>query len=74
MYMDIVLGGRCFKKIEEMHREYDPIVASTAQEVYISDPTFYNEIHPGPLRRRERTPKMREQLLHHSHFVTIDHG
>ena len=42
-------------KIRELHQRYGPVVRINPLHLHVSDPSFYEEIHPSdPRRRRER--------------------
>ncbi|KAH3903697.1 hypothetical protein HBI56_213780 [Parastagonospora nodorum] len=45
-FYDIVLGAQYFKRIEEMHRQYGPIIRIRPDEVHFNDPDFIDTYSP----------------------------
>ncbi|KAL4874864.1 benzoate 4-monooxygenase cytochrome P450 [Aspergillus karnatakaensis] len=73
-YYDICIGGRFLFEIENMHRQYGPIVRINPHEISISDPSFYDEIYAPSSRRRDRDPKWVPGLsLPTSMIATVNH-
>ncbi|KAL5332911.1 cytochrome P450 [Aspergillus crustosus] len=73
-YYDIYSSGRFLFHIEELHRQYGPIVRITPREIHISDPNFYEEIYAPSSRRREKDPKCVPAIaVRESMMTTIGH-
>jgi hypothetical protein len=55
-YYDILKapGGQYWHKLEELHKEYGPIIRINPDEVQIHDPDFYDSIYAGGPTRRHR--------------------
>ncbi|KAM0230947.1 hypothetical protein ACHAP5_011223 [Fusarium lateritium] len=54
-YYDAICRGRFLWKIQELHRQYGPIVRINPYEVHINDANFYDEIYAnGPHRPRNK--------------------
>jgi hypothetical protein len=47
-YYDVVLGGQYVWKIRDLHKKYGPIVRISPFELHVSDPSFVDELYPGP--------------------------
>ncbi|KAL6794162.1 cytochrome P450 [Trichoderma sp. SZMC 28012] len=56
-YYNVIRPGQFLFKIEEMHKQYGPIVRINPREVHVSDPDFYDEIYASSSRRRDKDPK-----------------
>ncbi|KAI2618667.1 cytochrome P450 [Hypomontagnella submonticulosa] len=46
-YYEVFLGGKYFKRMAEMHREYGPIVRINPNEVHFNDPDFIDTLYPA---------------------------
>jgi hypothetical protein len=53
-YYDIVLGGQYVFKINDLHREYGPIIRINPEEIHVGDPDFFPQLYPVSNRRRDR--------------------
>ncbi|CVL03541.1 hypothetical protein FPRO06_10847 [Fusarium proliferatum] len=54
-YYDVVKRGRFLWKIQDLHRQYGPIVRINPYEVHINDDSFYDEIYAsGPHHPRNK--------------------
>lgn len=54
-YYDMVLGGQYVWRVEEMHRQYGPIVRPRPDTVHVNDPAFIDKLYTqSPKQRRER--------------------
>lgn len=54
-YYDLVLGGQYVWRVEEMHRQYGPIVRTRPDTVHVNDPAFVEKLYSqSPRQRRER--------------------
>uniref|UniRef100_A0A0D2YE54 Trichodiene oxygenase n=1 Tax=Fusarium oxysporum (strain Fo5176) TaxID=660025 RepID=A0A0D2YE54_FUSOF len=54
-YYDVVKRGKFLWKIQELHRQYGPIVRINPYEVHINDDSFYDEIYAsGPHHPRNK--------------------
>ncbi|KAJ5465603.1 hypothetical protein N7530_009390 [Penicillium desertorum] len=56
LYYDVWLGGQYFLKVEELHKQYGPIVRIKPNEVHCNDPEFVEVLFTGPLRKRDKDP------------------
>lgn len=45
IYYDVILDGRYWQKIGELHKKYGPVVRINPYELHISDPEFYDTIY-----------------------------
>jgi hypothetical protein len=45
-YYDVLLGGRYFRVIDDMHLKYGPIVRVNPDEVHFDDPDFIDTLFP----------------------------
>lgn len=70
-YFDGISQGRYLWKIEQLHRQYGPIVRVNPREVHINDIAFYDQIYAnGPQHPRD---KLRWMAFHdESMFDTFD--
>ncbi|KAK3292172.1 cytochrome P450 CYP682H1 [Chaetomium fimeti] len=50
-YYDVFLGAQYFRRIEEMHRQYGPVVRIRPDEVSFNDPDFIDTLSPVGGRR-----------------------
>ncbi|KAF5243380.1 hypothetical protein FANTH_8202 [Fusarium anthophilum] len=54
-YYDVIKRGKFLWKIQDLHRQYGPIVRINPYEVHINDDTFYDEIYAsGPHHPRNK--------------------
>ncbi|KAF2681567.1 cytochrome P450 CYP682H1 [Lentithecium fluviatile CBS 122367] len=57
-FYEVWLGGQYFKRVTQLHRKYGdregPIVRITPDEVHWNDPSFIDEIYPGPSRKTNK--------------------
>ncbi|KAI0416351.1 cytochrome P450, partial [Xylaria grammica] len=54
IYYEIVLGGKYFKRIKDMHTEYGPIIRINPDEVHFNDAEFINDIYPTTGRKTDK--------------------
>ncbi|KAK8081383.1 cytochrome P450 [Apiospora saccharicola] len=47
-YYDVVCGGRCWAKINELHDRYGPVIRINPYELHVRDPDFYDTLYAGP--------------------------
>ncbi|UKZ95993.1 uncharacterized protein TrAFT101_010796 [Trichoderma asperellum] len=47
-------SGQYWNKIDELHKEYGPIIRINPDEIQIHDPEFYNQIYAGGSTKRHR--------------------
>ncbi|KAL7787160.1 cytochrome P450 [Trichoderma ceciliae] len=50
-YYEICKGGQYFRVVDEMHKQYGPIVRVTPNEVHFDDPDFHDVIYPSRGKR-----------------------
>ncbi|RAL15168.1 cytochrome P450 [Aspergillus homomorphus CBS 101889] len=73
-YYDVIRGGKFIWRIQEMHKQYGPIVRINPREVHITDPSFYDEIYAGAGRKRNKDCHMTPIFASPSATIaTIDH-
>ncbi|KAJ5295943.1 hypothetical protein N7508_010764 [Penicillium antarcticum] len=73
-YYDIYLGGKFFKKLEQLHEVYGPIVRVNPHEIHINDPDFIEVLFTGATQKRDKYKWVgRSLLLPDSVVGTIDH-
>ncbi|PYI09158.1 cytochrome P450 [Aspergillus sclerotiicarbonarius CBS 121057] len=53
-YYNVYHHGRFIFRIEELHKDYGPIVRIAPNEVHINDPNFYDEIYASSRHRRDK--------------------
>ncbi|RFU78092.1 cytochrome p450 [Trichoderma arundinaceum] len=53
-YYDVYLGGQFFKKSDELHRKYGPIVRVNPHEVQVFDPEFIDILYTSNSQRRNK--------------------
>lgn len=53
-YYDVILRGQYVFRVQELHKQYGPIIRISPQEVHILDPEFYDEIYAGPAKKRDK--------------------
>ncbi|KAL8708064.1 MAG: hypothetical protein Q9220_006996 [cf. Caloplaca sp. 1 TL-2023] len=53
-YYDVIKGGRYIWEIEQMHREYGPIVRINPYELHVSDPSFIKQLYPTAAKDVEK--------------------
>lgn len=53
-YYDIWLGGQYFRKLNELHTKYGPIVRINPHELHVDDPEFIEVLFTGPGKRRDK--------------------
>ncbi|KAH8157980.1 hypothetical protein CIB48_g10264 [Xylaria polymorpha] len=73
-YYDAIKRGKYVHKIEELHRQYGPIIRINPQEIHVYDPTFFDSVYSGSGkwdRPRHMTETMDPGL---STFATWDHN
>ncbi|KAM0133544.1 hypothetical protein ACHAPC_006871 [Botrytis cinerea] len=74
IYYDIWLGGTYYRKINEMHKKYGPIVRINPYEVHLNDPDFIDSVFPGPGRQTNKFFFTgRRTGTQNSIVATIDH-
>ncbi|KAK6431203.1 hypothetical protein LTR95_012635 [Oleoguttula sp. CCFEE 5521] len=66
-------------QIRDLHAQYGPVVRINPIHVHISDPAFYEEIHPSdPRRKRNRDPWFshydKDTILAGAILNSMDHG
>lgn len=53
-YYDVVLGGQYIFKLNELHDRYGPVVRCSPGEIHVHDSSFFDTLHPGPGRTRDK--------------------
>ncbi|PVH72518.1 putative P450 monooxygenase [Cadophora sp. DSE1049] len=53
-YHDTVRGGQYIWEVEEMHKQFGPIVRISPVEVHVNDPEFIDQVFAGSGKRREK--------------------
>ncbi|KAH7381519.1 cytochrome P450 [Pyrenochaeta sp. MPI-SDFR-AT-0127] len=72
-YYDVIKHGQFYKKIEEMHKTYGPIVRINPYELHVRDPDWYNELYAAGGRRRDKSGWFVGRSGGQSIFGTIGH-
>ena len=75
-YYDVILGGRYWSKIGELHEKYGPVVRINPYELHISDPEFYDTIYASAASglKRDRWDWSHRYLgLPGTSLLTVDH-
>lgn len=74
-YWDIIRQGRYTWKIQELHRQYGPIIRINPQEIHIQDPLFYDQVYVGPSRLTNKWAWSARMFGTSKAAVgTVDHG
>ncbi|CAD6449307.1 5333bc3a-fea7-453e-b3a7-b6ab6420774a [Sclerotinia trifoliorum] len=74
IYYDVWLGGTYYRKIDEMHKKYGPVVRINPYEVHLNDPDFIDSVFPGPGRQTNKYFFTgRRTGTQNSIVATIDH-
>lgn len=69
-YHDIIRGGQYVWVIEEMHRQYGPIVRTMPNVLHVNDPSFIDQLYAqSPHQRRERAQTVLN--LFHKHLSVL---
>ncbi|KAF4630224.1 hypothetical protein G7Y89_g7918 [Cudoniella acicularis] len=55
-YYDVWLGGKYVFKIQELHKQYGPIIRINPYELHVETPQFYEELYAGSSKRRDKYP------------------
>ncbi|KAL2063037.1 hypothetical protein VTL71DRAFT_6109 [Oculimacula yallundae] len=55
-YYDLIQRGQFIFKIQELHKQYGPIIRINPHELHVSDPDFFHTLYAGGSGRRERDP------------------
>ncbi|KAJ5710315.1 benzoate 4-monooxygenase cytochrome P450 [Penicillium malachiteum] len=73
-YFDILLGGQFMFEIARLHKQYGPIIRINPREVHILDPSFYDEIYSGGVRKRDKDPEfLKAYSVPGSMVATVEH-
>lgn len=74
-YWDILRQGRYTWKIQDLHRQYGPLVRINPQEIHIQDPHFYDQVYVGPSRLTDKWRWSARMFGTSKAAVgTVDHG
>ncbi|KAI0487793.1 cytochrome P450 family protein [Xylaria cf. heliscus] len=72
-YYDAIKRGKYVHQIEELHRQYGPIIRINPQELHVYDPTFFDTVYSGT-GKWDRPKHMTETMdPGFSTFATWDH-
>jgi cytochrome P450 len=75
-YYDVILGGRYWYKIGELHEKYGPVVRINPYELHFSDPEFYDTIYASAASglKRDRWEWSHRYLgIPGTSLLTVDH-
>ncbi|KAK4203434.1 cytochrome P450 [Triangularia verruculosa] len=75
-YYDIILDGEYVFKIEQLHKEYGPIIRINPWELHASDPILLPQIYSSGVKRRVEKYSWSQsglRLIEESHFLTESH-
>ncbi|KAK7185562.1 hypothetical protein DPSP01_010758 [Paraphaeosphaeria sporulosa] len=53
-YYDIILGGKYIWKVQEMHREYGPVIRINPGGLHVADPAFWDVMYTHSTERNRR--------------------
>ncbi|KAH7407097.1 putative P450 monooxygenase [Phaeosphaeria sp. MPI-PUGE-AT-0046c] len=53
-YHDVVRGGQYVFKIDELHKQYGPIIRINPHELHVKDPDFYGVLYSGAGQKRDK--------------------
>ncbi|KAI1741367.1 cytochrome P450 [Xylaria scruposa] len=74
IYHDVIRGGKFFLAIDEMHKQYGPIVRINPDEVHLDDPDMLDTIFPGAGRRTNKPDVVGKRTgTPNSMVATMDH-
>ncbi len=72
-YYDVIKRGKYVHRIEEMHRQYGPIIRINPQELHVYDPTFFDSVYSGNGKWAKPPYMVRSMDPGFSAFGTLDH-
>lgn len=72
-YYDVTCGGKYIFHIQELHKQYGPVVRVNPNEIHISDPEFYGEIYHNKSWRTDRDRWYNLDFLGNGLAFTIGH-
>ncbi|KAJ5726764.1 benzoate 4-monooxygenase cytochrome P450 [Penicillium malachiteum] len=73
-YFDVIVGGQFMFEIGRLHKQYGPIIRINPREVHILDPSFYDEIYSGGVRKRNKDAEfLKAYSVEGSPVATVDH-
>ncbi|KAI0967879.1 cytochrome P450 [Xylaria arbuscula] len=73
-YYEVWLGGKFFLRLEELHKEYGPIVRINPIEVHFNDPEAIDLVLAAPPKKTDRHPSLaRKTGTPASMVTTVDH-
>ncbi|KAJ6030655.1 uncharacterized protein N7446_000282 [Penicillium canescens] len=55
-YFQIIKGGTFTWHINDLHKQYGPVVRISPWEIHIKDPDYYNTVYAGPGKLRNKDP------------------
>ncbi|KAI0387436.1 cytochrome P450 [Hypomontagnella monticulosa] len=76
IYYNNWLGGKYIWKINDLHKQYGPIVRISPSDLHVGDPEFYDILYPSTTsgRRANKPPSLTKFFgLDESLFSTMDH-
>lgn len=72
-YYDVLLQGKFTTHLQELHKQYGPIIRITPTELHINDPEFYDQIYSRNSRRDKYSYFSGRFGYASDSFSTIDH-
>lgn len=54
IYHDMILPGQYVFKIQELHKQYGPVIRVTPNEVHVNDLQYLDDIYAGPTQVRQK--------------------
>lgn len=72
-YYDVIQRGKYVHRIEEMHRQYGPIIRINPQELHVYDPTFFDSVYSSSGKWEKPPYMVRSMDPGFSAFGTLDH-
>ena len=72
-YHDIIHRGQYIWKVQELHKQYGPIIRINPYELHISDPEFYDELYSNDKKADKWEWSTKAHAVDLSILATIDH-
>ncbi|CZR52602.1 related to cytochrome P450 CYP3/CYP5/CYP6/CYP9 subfamilies [Phialocephala subalpina] len=72
-YYDVILNGQYEFKIQELHKQYGPIIRISPFELHINDPEYYDVLYSNNLPVNKSSWYTRQFDMGHATFGTIEH-
>ncbi|KAE8371809.1 cytochrome P450 [Aspergillus bertholletiae] len=53
-YYDLCLRGQYFRRIEQLHKQYGPVVRINPYEIHVNDPDYLSEVYGDVTKKRDK--------------------